>query len=65
MGPMEGLWPHVLQKALGRGIRPHTAKKYSHLGYGCSPEGRRDRWLVGAPKLTYGKICEMLAAAAK
>eukprot|EP00973_Karenia_brevis_P068319 9503802-Karenia_brevis.AAC.1 len=39
--------------------------RYSHLGFGCSPEGRRDSWIAGAPRLTYCQVCEMVAAAAK
>eukprot|EP00973_Karenia_brevis_P052929 7356887-Karenia_brevis.AAC.1 len=35
------------------------------MGFGCSPEGRRDIWVAGGPRLTYCRVCEMVVASAK
>eukprot|EP00973_Karenia_brevis_P037465 5168343-Karenia_brevis.AAC.1 len=54
-----------IAKNIGKRNEAKYYKRYLHLGFGCSPEGRGDRWFAGAPRLTYCQVCEMVAASAK
>eukprot|EP00973_Karenia_brevis_P085335 11843122-Karenia_brevis.AAC.1 len=54
-----------IAKSIGRRNQAKYAKKYLHMRFGCSPEGRRDSWVAGGPRLTYCQVCEMVVASAK
>eukprot|EP00973_Karenia_brevis_P084581 11737646-Karenia_brevis.AAC.1 len=54
-----------IAKGIGKRNKKQFKKKYLHIGFGCSPEGRRDRWVEGAPRLTILQVFDMLVAAAK
>eukprot|EP00973_Karenia_brevis_P007975 1081776-Karenia_brevis.AAC.1 len=54
-----------IAKGIGRSHESKCKKKWLHLGFGGSPEGRRGSWIAGAPRLTYFQVCAMGVAAAK
>eukprot|EP00973_Karenia_brevis_P013791 1871919-Karenia_brevis.AAC.1 len=54
-----------IAKGIGKRNEAKYGKRYLHLGFGCSLEGRRDSGFAGAPRLTYCQVCEMVVAAAK
>eukprot|EP00973_Karenia_brevis_P063679 8852032-Karenia_brevis.AAC.1 len=58
-----------MESCIAKGIGTDHEEKYNkrwlHLGFGCSPEGRSDCWITGAPRLTSCQVCEMVVAAAK
>eukprot|EP00973_Karenia_brevis_P031650 4364666-Karenia_brevis.AAC.1 len=65
MAHLEGIMASCIAKGIGKRNHQKYDKKYLHMGFGCSPEGRRDSWVEGAPRLTYCQVCEMVVASAK
>eukprot|EP00973_Karenia_brevis_P004484 613911-Karenia_brevis.AAC.1 len=62
---MGGTMEACIATGVGRRNEAKYDKRYLHLGFGWSPEGRRDSWVAGAPRLTYCQVCEMVVASAK
>eukprot|EP00973_Karenia_brevis_P062898 8743479-Karenia_brevis.AAC.1 len=54
-----------IAKGIGKCHQDRYNKRWLHLGFGCSPAGRRDSWITNAPRLTFCQVCDMVVAAAK